>query len=230
MLYRRLGFFLTEPSHHTLGSVNRTAVFARDYLELIGIDRTAPSPRLELLRTPLGLEGLVFRAADADRVYEALRQRGIEAAPPIAFSRPAMLPEGPAEARFRVVRLANIPFGRCYFCEHLTPDLVWRDEFRHHPNGAIAISRIVFAAADPAALQGFFRRLFGEEPATIEIVPLAEAGSPRDAISGLDFRVRSLEDARRALAAGGIQARETARRIEVPAEAGFGAPICFVAD
>jgi hypothetical protein len=236
-LYRQLGFFLTEPSRHTLGSVNRTAVFAQDYLELIGIDRAAASPRLELLRSPLGIEGLVFNTPDAGALYETLQQRGVPATAPIAFSRPVALPQGPAEARFRVVHLTGVSFGRCYFCQHLTPELVWRDAWRRHANGVEGIARIAIATADPAPLAGFFRSLFGDaavDDATlrlkgtlVEIVPLAEAGLARDAISALDFRVRSLDEARRALAAGGVAVQAGPRRIEVLADDAFGARIAF---
>src|ERR1700693_946839 len=66
LCYRRLGFALTPHGRHTLGSVNRLAVFARDYLELVGVDPAAAAPRAELLRTPVGLNGLVFATEDAD--------------------------------------------------------------------------------------------------------------------------------------------------------------------
>jgi hypothetical protein len=175
--YRRMGFFLTPPSRHTLGSMNQTAVFGDDYLELLGIDREAAEPRLELMRTPLGLEGLVFKAADADSVYASLAARGVAASAPVTFSRPTVH----GEARFRVVRLSGIPFGRCYFCQHLTPELVWREEWRRHPNGATRIARVVIAARDPEALRALFHRIFGPafDGARIEIVKATEDGIAR---------------------------------------------------
>src|SRR5262249_54952908 len=50
-----------------------------------------------------------------------------------------------------------------YFCEHLTPDLVWRREWQTHPNGACAVSRVVVATGDPRQTAKLFRDLFGSD-------------------------------------------------------------------
>ena len=46
---------------------------------------------------------------------------------------------------------AKIAMGRVYFCEHLTPELVWRPEWQSHPNGARAIARVIVATDEPRA-------------------------------------------------------------------------------
>src|ERR1700733_13753258 len=74
--YRRLGFALTPQGRHTLGSLNHLAVFGGDYLELVGIDPAAASPRGDLLRFESGLNGLVFACADADALYRRLAATG----------------------------------------------------------------------------------------------------------------------------------------------------------
>ena len=162
--YRGLGFDLTPLGRHTLGSMNHLAVFGDDYLELVGTDPSAAVVRRELLDHPVGLNGLVFAAADAPALYRRLAEAGAPVEPPVEFSRPVALAGGSAEARFRVVRVAAaaVPYGRVYFCEHLTRELVWRDEWRDHANGAAAIARVVIAAADPDATAMLFRRLFGD--------------------------------------------------------------------
>src|SRR5437868_3219595 len=67
--FQSLGFELTPRGHHTLGSVNHLAMFATDYLELLGFaDDGAIRP--EIMRFPLGLNGLVFKTGDADLVYD----------------------------------------------------------------------------------------------------------------------------------------------------------------
>jgi hypothetical protein len=53
--------------------------------------------------------------------------------------------------------------GRVYFCEHLTPELVWRQEWQSHPNTASAIARVVVATPDPHRTATLFRGLFGPE-------------------------------------------------------------------
>ena len=66
---------------------------------------------------------------------------------------------------FRTTRLdpEEVAMGRVYFCEHLTPDLVWRPEWQSHPNTACAIARVVVATPDPQRTAVLFRGLFGPE-------------------------------------------------------------------
>ncbi|HUZ73977.1 MAG TPA: VOC family protein [Stellaceae bacterium] len=163
--YRGLGFGLTPLGRHTLGSINRLAVFGADYLELVGIDPAATAQRRELLEFPAGLNGLVFATADAAALHRALAAKAAPVAAPAEFSRPVTIAGKSETARFRVVRImaAAAPYGRVYFCEHLTPHLVWRDEWRHHANAAVGVARVVIAASDPAATGTLYRQLFGAD-------------------------------------------------------------------
>ena len=63
--FRSLGFLLTPRGHHTLGWVNHLAMFATDYVELLGFGESG-STRAEIARFPVGLNGLVFKTADAE--------------------------------------------------------------------------------------------------------------------------------------------------------------------
>ena len=145
--YRRLGFTMTPRGYHTLGSMNHLAILGGEYLELIA---AAPGEtrRAEILAAPFGLNGLVFGTENSASVYAALREAGVPVEPPLEFSRPVELTEGSRDATFRTVHITpgTVPAGRVYFCHHLTRDLVWRDEWRHHANGAIGIERAVIAA------------------------------------------------------------------------------------
>ena len=110
--------------------------------------------RPDLAGFPVGLNGLVFALKGADAVHE-LRARGIPVQPVQRFSRNVDLPDGTqGEARFNAIRLAprTVFDGRVYFCEHLTPELIWRPEWQAHPNGALAITRVAIAARDPDAV------------------------------------------------------------------------------
>jgi hypothetical protein len=133
---------LTPRGYHTLGSLNHAIVFDDHYLELIGLPADGKTVREEIVSSPLGTDGLVFRIdapEDApEATFNALREAGFEATPPQTFSRPVP-PLG--DARFTTVRLApgQLPGGRVYFCQHLTPELVFRDEWQAHPNGAYAL-------------------------------------------------------------------------------------------
>jgi len=164
--FAALGFQLTPRGHHTLGSMNHLMMFATDYLELLGFGEAGAS-RPELAPFPVGLNGLVFKTADADTVHAHASAVGLPILPVQSFSRPVELDGARQDARFRTTRLdpGRIAMGRVYFCEHLTPELVWRPQWQAHPNGARAISRIVVATPDPQATAGLFRDLFG--PATL---------------------------------------------------------------
>ena len=148
--YQRLGFTMTPRGYHTLGSMNHLAIFGTEYLELIAA-QPGETRRAEILASPFGLNGLVFGTEDSASVYAALHEAGVPVEPPLEFSRPVELTGGARDATFRTVHLTpgTVPAGRVYFCHHFTRDLVWRDEWRHHANGAVGVARAVIAARDP---------------------------------------------------------------------------------
>ncbi len=252
--YRRLGFTMTPRGYHTLGSMNHLAILGGEYLELIA---AAPGEtrRAEILASPLGLNGLVFGTDNSASVYAALHEAGVPVEPPLEFSRPVDLADGPKDATFRTVRLkpGTVPAGRIYFCHHFTRDLVWRDEWRHHANGAIGVVRAVIAARDPSGLGGLFARMFGEDAirrsatgyslavglSRFDVITMAalvhEFGDAAPAADGRDeymaaltLRTRSLERAAAALATGAIKGvRREPDRIVVPAAEAFGVTLEF---
>src|SRR5207248_7147137 len=120
--------------------------------------------RPELAPFPIGLNGLLYKTADAETTNAQANLAGLPILPVQAFSRPVSFDGANRGARFRTTRLdpAKVPMGRVYFCEHLTPELVWRSEWQRHPNGARAISRVVVATAYPQRTAESFRDLFGQ--------------------------------------------------------------------
>ncbi|WP_413556113.1 VOC family protein [Brenneria sp. L3-3Z] len=167
--FQRLGFQLTPRGHHSLGSSNHLAIFKQNYLELLGYEPHKENNRMDLKDTPLGLAGLVWKTQDSDAVFQHLVATGLAGDPPASFYRPVELPDGSRpEARFRTVRLAaeRVRNGRSFFCQHETPELVWRPEWQSHPNGVTDIIGFVIAADDPRAVADLYGRLF--DPALIE--------------------------------------------------------------
>lgn len=253
--YRRLGFTLTPRGYHSLGSMNHLAIFGTEYLELIAAP-PGDTRRPEILGSPEGLNGLVFGTDDSAGVHAALAAAGVPVLPPREFTRPVDLSDGPHDAAFRTVRLpeGTVPDGRLYFCHHLTRDLVWRDEWRHHANGVVGVDRAVIMARDPGVWRSLFERMFGAgavraipggcalavglsvfEVVTPDVLAARfgdaapDAGRRSDMMAALSFRTRSLDQAASALAAGGIAGvRREAGRIIVPAAAAFGATVVFV--
>jgi hypothetical protein len=254
--YQRLGFTMTPRGYHTLGSMNHLAIFGTDYLELIAA-QPGETRRPAILASPFGLNGLVFGTEDSASVYAALRDAGVPVEPPLQFSRPVELTGGARDATFRTVHLSpgTVPSGRVYFCHHFTRELVWRDEWRHHANGAVAVARAVIAARDPASLGTLFTRMFGDgamrrtgggyslaiglsrfdviTPAelTKEFGDAAPGGDGRDEyMAALTIRTRSLDGAAAALQTGNIGGvKRTAEHIIVPATETFGVALEFVA-
>lgn len=151
--FRALGFHLTDRGYHTLGSINHLMMFGTDYLELIGLPKDAKggqSGRPDIENAPYGINGLVFKTKDVDEMYAHLQSIGMAGDPPKAFSRPVILPEGTSDACFRTVHVRHdaFPGGRVYFCEHGTPELVWRPEWQSHANGVMAMPEFVVASAE----------------------------------------------------------------------------------
>ena len=141
--------------------------------------------------------------------------------------------------------------GRVYFCEHQTPDLVWRPEWQTHPNGDCAIARVVVATADPQRTARLFRGLFGDEivadrdgaqiiaaeAAQVELSTpdavaaefgeaAAEAAGRTEHMAALGIRVRSLHEAGQYLrSVPGLRVER--HRLVVPAGAAFNTVIAF---
>ena len=250
--FAELGFQLTPRGHHTLGSSNHLAMLATDYLELLGFGPGGAS-RAEIAAFPIGLNGLVFKADDAESIYRHALAAGLPVQPVQSFSRPVTLAGETRDARFRTTRLdpKKVPMGRVYFCEHLTPDLVWRPEWQNHPNGARAVARVVVATPEPRRTAALFQVLFGSAPANgsdgrllitagtarIELTPpaavakefgeaAADPAGRREYLAAAEFRVASLPETERLLrSTAGVRVED--RRVVVPASAAFNATLVF---
>lgn len=151
-IFSSLGFTLTPRGFHTLGSHNHLMMFATDFLELIGIAEADGHMRLELVEGNLGLNGLVFKSDDVDKTYARLESLGMAGDAPKSFSRPVILSDSSTrDACFRTVtaRADSFPAGRLYFCEHQTPDLIWRPEWQSHANGVTHFSELVVVTGQP---------------------------------------------------------------------------------
>ena len=169
--YRELGFALLERGHHTLGTSNHLAIFGDDYLELLGFEEPQASAQASkpMWQHPAGLLGLVFKPDDVHALGQRLLAQGLPVEPPRAFSRPVELPDGQvAVARFETLHLPaqSSAGGVVFFCQHHTPQHVWRNEWRRHPNGVTGIREFIVSAADPAASVRPFIPVFGAAAVT----------------------------------------------------------------
>jgi hypothetical protein len=251
--YRKLGFQLTPRGYHSMGSANNLAIFGTDYLEIIGVPPSGRELQKALLESPIGLNGLVFGTDASLDVVAAAKAAGAALLPPREFVRPVELADGSREdASFRIVPLDGIDYGRVYFCHHFTRHLVWRNEWRHHPNGVLGIARAVIVSDVPDDAMRPYRTLFGSDLvraipnglslavglASLDIVTRAEAVAQFGAalpdaldrntyMAAITFRTASLDRAKAALGdAAQTGARDT---LVVPAAKAFGATLEFIA-
>ena len=163
--WRKLGFALTERGHHSLGTSNHLSIFQENYLELLGLEPENEDKRPDIVNGPQGLIGLVFKTTDADQVFKEIQGTGLSVEEPKSFHRPVRLAAGVHEARFRTVHLGKdlVKNGRTFFCDHQTPELVWRDEWQTHPNGVTNVRGFVVTSAEPASTADIYQRLFGPQ-------------------------------------------------------------------
>ncbi|CAN5210919.1 hypothetical protein BH10PSE17_BH10PSE17_09050 [soil metagenome] len=168
-LFERMGFTLTPMGRHAMGSINHLILFDGCYLELIGVPRDADVQRKEVLDAPIGIDSLVLRPDSADAVFDALTRAGYPIMPLHAFSRPIERDGRTQDVKFRTVRTLPGTFaaGRFYYCEQVTPELVWMPEFMHHANGVNGMSALVLVADDPQAVAEQYRGWVG---ASVEVV------------------------------------------------------------
>ena len=156
-LFASLGFQLTPRGRHSLGSINHLMMLPGCYLELVGLPLDSDRLRQEVIDSPHGPSGFVPGSGDIVATRERLLAAGLHPAAIVDFSRPVHLDGVEHQARFRTVRVAadDFPAGRVYWCEHLTPELVWRDEWLVHDNGLHAIDHLAIDSRDSAAARRY---------------------------------------------------------------------------
>ncbi|MBL8653688.1 MAG: VOC family protein [Alphaproteobacteria bacterium] len=165
-LWTRLGFTLSPRGRHKgWGTGNYCAMFAHDYVELLGIvDPAGFDNGLNAMLAAQGPGLLGFAAAtdDVGAAVELLTKGGIPHERK-ALSRLLELPDGDVEPAFDLAMpLKPYPAGmKPFVCAHLTRDLVWRPEWIRHANSATGIASLTFVAEDPIALRDPFEAILG---------------------------------------------------------------------
>jgi hypothetical protein len=134
-VWEKLGFAVTPVSHHNVsgkpaGTSNRCVMFDEGYIEILS--PTLDTPHAERVRTLMkrydGVHLACLGTPDAPADHARLAAHGFEPEPLVSLERTI---ETGAQLRFKVVYLppGKMAEGRVQYCEHLTPEHVWREEF-----------------------------------------------------------------------------------------------------
>ena len=188
--WTRLGFTLTPRGRHRDagldgGTANYCIMFGHDYLELLGfVARDEEAARLqEFLARREGAMAVAFAPeGPLEALAAQLAALGLHPGEPRALGRQLELPEGSVVPRFSLLSLPpeETPALDSFLCAHLTPDLVRRPAWLHHPNGAAGLRGIYVIVAETAPLLPAYDRLFGiHEVTTTDAVAAVRVGPHR---------------------------------------------------
>ena len=134
-VWEKLGFAVTPISVHQVagkpaGTSNRCVMLDEGYIELLApTSDTANAQRVrERMKRFVGVHLACFGTPAADAEHARLAAHGFEPEPVVNLERKLDTGES---VRFSVVYVppAKMPEGRVQYCEHLTPQQVWREGY-----------------------------------------------------------------------------------------------------
>ena len=159
------------------GTGTQLVLFPDNFIELMGIDDhlliDKPSETgfrfgrfiADQLNRREGIAMIALHSEDSAADAAAVTARGVEPEGLVNFRREVTLPDGATDEA--VVSLAMLidwdqPQLSHFICQQHRPEFVWVPEWMDHPNGALAIEQVVYAAAEPDALRQRFAGIWGE--------------------------------------------------------------------
>lgn len=150
-VWEKLGLKVTPVSVHRIsgkpsGTSNRCVMFEQGYIELLAPTlRTAHAKRVRaLMKRYRGVHLACLGTPDAAAEHARLAAHGFEPEPLVKLARKL---ETGAAVRFNVVYVppGKMAEGRVQYCEHLTPQHVWRKGFVN----ALRLRSVYVVADDP---------------------------------------------------------------------------------
>lgn len=168
--FSRLGFTLSPRGQHSKnqGTANYTIMFGNDYLELLGIEENTQankSKRQQLEKYGEGLYAIAARIDNAVIAKQELIKLGFDVGEVDHFSRPVVVSDktrGIAEFKTLAFAPHEVPNGIMFMCEHITRNMVWRNELLSHKNGAIGLRSITVLSPSPETAAKVYARLFAD--------------------------------------------------------------------
>ncbi|MEK9672655.1 MAG: VOC family protein [Rhodospirillaceae bacterium] len=176
--YEGLGFTLTPRAQHPFGTGNRLAQLDGCFLELLAVTKPEDVPEAAagefsfgaynrdfLSRAGEGFSMLALKTSSWQDDRQRFREAGFAEYAPFGFGRTARQPDGTeVKLDFRLTFAADpaMPDAVFFTCDHRHPPRVfWKPEYQTHANGAVSITDVYMAGADPAAHRGYLEKLFG---------------------------------------------------------------------
>ena len=137
-VWEKLGFAVTPVSHHEVGgkpagTSNRCVMFEHGYMEILAptpgkpVDTPNAQRVRERMKRFVGVHLACFGTPAAAAERERLAAQGFEPEPVIRLQR--KVENGQAEFNVVYVPPGKMAEGRVQYCEHLTPQHVWREGF-----------------------------------------------------------------------------------------------------
>jgi len=255
--WQNLGFTTSPRGRHIgWGTANYCIMFEQGYVELLGIvDAAQFTNRLdEFLALREGPLGLAFRSRDNERTARWLAEAGYAPDGPKDLKRTIELPGGDATPAFKLLFLPPdaTPGLRTFFCQHLTPEIVWRPNWLSHATRAVSLRTVLTVVDEPSRLAPAYVRLFGDaaveadgECLTVhagegDLLFVTDAAlrrlypdmdiprHPAPWTAALRIGVPILADAADYLDARSVKIRNTGRGVAVPPDLATGTIVEFV--
>lgn len=165
-LLEKVGLSFTPISHHSIsgkpaGTSNRCVMLEQGYLEILC--PTLDTPHAQRVRGLMsrydGVHLACFGTPDAAFEHQRLAAHGFEPEPLVALER--NIPSG-EKLQFRVVYVppGKMPEGRVQYCEHLTPEHLWKPEYVN----PLRLEEIYVVADDPVETAARWARFSGLLP------------------------------------------------------------------
>jgi hypothetical protein len=132
----------------------------------LGWEKGKQVQRAEIANQAIGLDALVFRTDDANACYEQLKSSGFAVNPVQELSREGEFMGNQVLVEFKTVRFSEqpIPGLRIYFCQHLTPEYVWQEQWLNHANHMNSLKQIMIASSDINNTAASLMRLLNLDP------------------------------------------------------------------
>jgi hypothetical protein len=183
--YEKLGFIFTPLSLHRItidrdkepvyfGAGNRTAVFEKNFLEIVGIvdpERWSQIPIAqrgpfnvdERLKVYEGLHILHLGADDIEVVRARFQREGVWCSGVAMVQRAVDTPEGEKTMKALSMQYAKgqNPEGLTQIAQHLTAEVALHPHYIRHPNGARLLTEVIICDANPQEMAAKYARYAG---------------------------------------------------------------------